>query len=50
MVLCDFFITNFKRKIMNSKNLQNRKGNWLSKHAILFILSIVMLGAIYIFR
>ena len=46
MVLCDFFITNFKRKIMNSKNLQNRKGNWLSKHAILFILSIVMLGAI----
>ena len=46
MVLCDFFITNFKRKIMNSKNLQNRKGNWLSKNAILFILSIVMLGAI----
>ncbi len=33
---------------MNSKNLQNRKrkGNWVSKNAILFILSIITLGSI----
>ncbi len=31
---------------MNYMNLQNRKVNWLSKNAILFILSVFILGAI----